>query len=435
MKIMVVEDDPAQLKYLSEYIHSQGHEVYRASDGEKAIEIIKENQNIDLVITDYKMKRVNGLLVLQKVKKINDKIDVIMITAYGNTEDAVFAMKKGAYDYLTKPLNFDEINLIIEKIETKKNLEDRVESYKNTVEDSELIYKSELMQDVIEKAKISAKNNITTLIHGESGTGKEILAEYIHKISNRAEYPLVKAFCAAIPENLIESELFGYKKGAFTGAKQEYKGKFEYANNGIILLDEITEIPQNVQVKLLRVLENKEISRVGEHRTRQLNLKIISTTNREIEKEVKSGNFREDLFYRINVFSIEIPPLRKRPKDINVLTNYYKAKYNKKYNCEIEFSDKEMNILKNYSWPGNIRELKNLIQNIIIRKDKTLLNNLSKPNIIYENINSLKLEDVERAHIIKVLKIAENNKSKAAEMLGIHRNTLRRKIEEYSIDS
>ncbi|TYB31390.1 MAG: sigma-54-dependent Fis family transcriptional regulator [Candidatus Mcinerneyibacterium aminivorans] len=435
MKILIVEDDRAQLKYLSNFVESLGNEVFKTVSGKKAIELIKNNADLDLIISDYKLEELNGLIVLNKAKEINKDIDVIIVTAYGNTDDAVFAMKKGAYDYINKPLNFDELKLIIDKIKTKNDLENQVESFKSNLEKPELIYKSDKMKEVINKADNASQNDVTVLIHGESGTGKELVAEYIHNNSNRKNSVLVKVFCAAIPENLIESELFGYRKGAFTGAEEDYKGKFEYADGGSILIDEITEIPLNLQVKLLRVIENKEITRVGEHRSKKLDIKFITTTNRKIQEEVNKGNFREDLLYRINVFPIEIPPLRKRKEDIDILVDYFLKKYNKKYGTDINLADNEIEQLKNYNWPGNVRELENTIINLVISGNKNILNNLFSENIIKLNNTELTLDELEKKYIRKILKKTDNNKTEAAKILNIHRNTLQRKIKEYNLDS
>ncbi len=435
MKILIVEDDKSQLKYLANFIKSLGHTTYKTESGKEAVDIVKDKPDIDLVITDYKLDELNGLIVLNKVKKYDKDIDVIIITAYGNTEDAVFAMKKGAYDYINKPLNFDELELTLEKIKNKNELKDKVESFKSNIKKPQLIYKSKKMKKVIEKANKASKNDVTILIHGESGTGKELLAEYIHNNSKRKNSALIKAFCAAIPENLLESELFGYKKGAFTGASEDYKGKFEFADGGSILIDEITEIPLNLQVKLLRVVENKEITRVGEHKAKNLDIKILATTNRDIEKQVNKNKFREDLFYRINIFPIKIPPLRERKSDIDILVEHFLKKYNKKYNKNIKLTKNEIDILKNYNWPGNIRELENTIINLIISENKNILKNLNFNNIESSIDTDLTLEEIEKQYIKKILQKTDFNKTKAAKILDIHRNTLQRKIKEYNLDS
>lgn len=428
MKILLIEDDPIQRTYLKELLITSGHTVVEADDGEPAITMLDE-QPFDVVITDYKLKKVNGMLILQHIQKKGLLCKVVMLTAFSNTQDAVFAMKLGAYDYLSKPLNYDELEIILEKIALSKEMEEDLENFEHVQTTSkELIATSREMQSVIEKAVKAARSDVTVLIQGESGTGKELIADLIHRESIRAKKPFVKVFCAALPENLIESELFGYKKGAFTGADKDYKGKFEYAHRGTIFLDEVTEISLAAQVKLLRVVQEKEITRLGEVSSRETDVRIIAATNRVMSEEVEKGLFREDLYYRLNVFPIVIPPLRERKDDIVPLCSYYLDIFNRKYNQKIEFSRDIYAQLREYYWPGNVRELENIITQTVISGSLNAIYALSS-----NGTKSSSLSDGEKRMIEEALVMAGYNHTKAAELLGIHRNTLLRKIKGYNI--
>ncbi len=428
MKILIVEDDPKQLKYITKYVEGLGHEVITADDGIAAEGLAADT---DVVITDYRLKEMNGMLLLNRLKKQGYGGEVILITAYGNTEDAVAAVKMGAYDYLNKPLNLDELEITLKRIEASRDLKETVESFEKSMKKRKLVYKSEEFSDVMKRAQRAADTDVTVLLEGESGTGKELVAEYIHQCSGRKTYPLVKVFCAAIPETLLESELFGYKKGSFTGAEEDRKGKLEYANRGTIFLDEISEIPPGIQSKLLRVIQEKEITRVGELKPRSLDIKIIAATNRDLKEAVRKGRFREDLYYRLNVYPIELPPLRKRRGDIELLTEYFLAKYNRKYNREVVLTPDEIGLMNGYGWPGNVRELENLLINTVISGRAYMLKNMEKKSIIEDEGT---LDSVIKTHIEKTLKNNGGNVRKAAKILGIHRNTLLNKIKEMHID-
>lgn len=435
MKVLIVEDEVTQLKYMKRFVSSLGYEVLEADDGAKALQILDRESGIDVLITDYRLKEMNGLLLLQQVKKRKLSCDVIIVTAYANTDDAVLAMKLGAYDYLTKPLNFDELELVLKKTEHTRELQSRVEQYEqSTAPAKKIIYKSSLFEKAMARARKASENDVTVLLSGESGTGKELVAEYIHEMSPRRSSPFVKVFCTAIPETLIESELFGYKKGSFTGADSDRKGKLEYADRSTILLDEISEIPLHIQSKLLRVLQEKEIQRVGEVTPRILDIKIIATTNKDLGQSVKEGLFREDLYYRLKVFPIELPPLRERPEDIDPLITYFLEFYNRKYGKNISLSEKEVNQLKHHYWPGNVRELENLIINLIVSEERYLLKNPQNWNIINNEEGIKTLQEVECEHIKSVLEKCGGNLSKSAGLLGIHRNTLMKKAKELDID-
>ena len=433
MKILIIDDDKIQLKYLAQFLNSIDHDVVSLSDG-KELEKILDNENIDVVISDYKLGDENGLVLLKKIKKINSEIEVIIITAFGSIEDAVLAMKLGAYGYLNKPVNFDELELMLEKIEVKKNMEDKLAYISSSAEEGkELVFCSDEMKNVIENAKKAAFSDVTVLIEGETGTGKEMIADFIHKVGIFHKKPMIKIFCAAIPDNLIESELFGYKKGAFTGAEKDKKGKFEYADGGIVFLDEISEIPVSIQTKLLRVIQEKKIEAIGDNSAKKLNVKIIAATNRDLKNEIREGRFREDLYYRLNVFNLKIPPLRERKKDIKCLTEYFLNKYNKKYGKEISLTDDEFAILNRYNWPGNVRELENFIINWILT-DKINLKTLFINDTMEIMEGDLTLKDVEKIYIENMLRKCNGNRSEAAKRLGIHRNTLAKYIKEYDID-
>ncbi len=432
MKILIVEDDPAQAKYICRFIKSLGHETLNADDGKTAVRTLQRVRDIDVVITDYRLKEMNGMLLLNHIRKEGLPAETIMVTAYGNTEDAVMAVKMGAYDYLNKPLNLDELELTLNRIETSKELKETVEGFGNAAKASRLVYASPEFTSVMDRAVNAASADVTVLLTGESGTGKELVAEFIHRQSARASHPLVKVFCAAIPEGLMESELFGYIKGSFTGADKDRKGKIEYANRGTLFLDEISEIPMSIQSKLLRVIQEKEIQRVGEAMPRSLDLKIIAATNKDIKKAVERGEFREDLFYRLNVFPVNLPPLRERTGDVTMLARYFLETYNRKYDKSVALSDEDMKIINGYSWPGNVRELENLIINTVISGRAYMLKNIRDNTIIEDNGGSL--YQVERRHIESTLRYNDGNVQKCAKILGIHRNTLIKKIKEMDID-
>ncbi len=428
MKILLVEDDPIQRTYMKELLLGSGHSVIETDDGEPAMALL-EKSAYDVVITDYKLKKINGMLLLQFIQKNAFPCKVIMLTAFSNTQDAVFAMKLGAYDYLTKPLNYDELEMILKKIAHTEELEADIEGFGNAQNTPRnFIAVSRVMLDVIEKAKKAAHSDATVLIQGESGTGKELVADLIHRESIRSQKPFVKVFCAALPENLIESELFGYKKGAFTGADKDYKGKFEYAHRGTIFLDEITEVSLAAQVKLLRVVQEKEITRLGEVTSRSIDVRIIAATNRILSEEVMQKNFREDLYYRLNVFPLTIPPLRERIDDIMPLCRYFLELSNRKYKQRIVLSSEELRILNEYTWPGNVRELENIITQVVISGSVDPIHMLTLSTVTNETLNGS-----EKALIEKALLTTHNNHSKAAQLLGIHRNTLIRKIKLYNI--
>ncbi len=377
--ILIVDDDDLVLQSLKMVLRAAGYRVKTADRGSKALKIL-EKEEVDLVITDLKMPSMSGVELLDRIYEMGKDMPVIMITAYATVETAVDAMKKGAFDYIMKPFSADEIELLV-----KRALEDRrlrrenhklreVIKQENSPVDFTIIGEDEKMKALMRMIERVANSDVTVLIQGESGTGKELFARAIHTISNRREFPYIRMNCAAIPETLMESELFGYEKGAFTGAVASKPGKFELADKGTILLDEIGEMPLHLQAKLLRVLQEKEIDRLGGRQTVKVDTRVIATTNRNLAKEVKEGRFREDLFFRLNVLPLYIPPLRERRDDIPLLARHFLAKFNKRIGKSIRaISDPAMSLLMEYSWPGNVRELENCILRAAILCDGDII--------------------------------------------------------------
>ncbi|MBN2461048.1 MAG: sigma-54-dependent Fis family transcriptional regulator [Candidatus Cloacimonetes bacterium] len=440
MKILVIEDDNNQRKLLQDFLDKNGYQTATAADGEEGISVFKQNL-FDLVITDFRMPRKNGLEVLQEIKKINPLSAVIIITAFSDISDAVSVIKEGAVDYILKPINLQEL------LNKLKQIRGQIDIQKESREvflqmpeldlTSTLITKSPRMKEILSIVQRVSRNSAAVLLTGESGTGKELVAELIHEIGPRKDKKLVKVNCAALPDTLLESELFGHVRGSFTGADRDRKGRFEEADGGTIFLDEIGEISPLIQVKLLRVLQNMNFEPVGSSRTRSVDVRIISATNKKLEDEILRGNFREDLYYRLNVVPIHLPPLRERKEDIPLLLDFFLEEL--KVNDVFSFSQSAVMKLMSFNWEGNIRQLRNLV----IRVVTLARNNVITAEELPDNLSSIrddktvtetmKLEEVEKAHILKVLQLCGGNQKKAAEQLGIHRNTLARKIREYNI--
>ena len=431
MNILVVEDEKTQQEILKGFLRKKGYNVVGFSCGEKALEYIKK-EVVNLVISDLRLPGISGMELLKSVKEVKPEVDFIMVTAYGTVENAVEAMKSGAYDYLLKPINLEELLVKIKKIEEKKKLEEEIQDLKEELEKyPDIVAESAKMKKVLSLALKVAPTPTTVLLTGESGTGKEVLARFIHKESRRRGR-FVAVSCAAIPETLLEAELFGYEKGAFTGAAREKPGKFELANGGTIFLDEIGDMPFSLQVKLLRVLQEKEVERIGAISPRKVDVRIIAATNRNLEEKVRMGEFREDLFYRLNVFHIHIPPLRERPRDILPLAELFLRKYSLELSKKIkDFSPGAKRILVSYRWPGNVRELENVVERACVLCDSEFIERKHIMIGFKEEKELLKLEDVEREHIKRVMEMVNWNITKGAEILGIHRNTLSKKIKEY----
>jgi len=436
----VVDDEQNIRRMLIRVLSSEGYTIKEAANGLEALKKL-EGENCSLVLLDLKMPGLNGIETLRKIKEYDPNLPVIMISAYGSITEAVEAMKLGALDYLIKPFDIEELKIMVER--AIKQYELKVENIYYREEEEkrfnfeEIIGKSNSINRVLEMIKNVASTPATVLITGESGTGKELIARAIHKNSLRKDGPFVVVNCAAFSLNLLESELFGHEKGAFTGAISRRIGRFEMANGGTIFLDEIGEMELSIQTKLLRVLQEKEFERVGSSKTIKVDARILTATNKDLKREVKEGRFREDLFYRINVFNIDIPPLRERKEDIPLLVEHFINKYNKILNKRVKkVSAKAMDFLIDYNYPGNIRELENIIErSIIMAKDEIIDENyfyFIEQERKFEKKGTLK--DVEKELIIKYLIQNKGNRTKTAESLGISRRSLQNKIKEYQIN-
>ncbi|QMU99508.1 response regulator [Borrelia sp. A-FGy1] len=449
-KLLVVDDEKNIREGIATYLEEEGFFVFTASDGEEALETI-ENEKIDAIIADLRMPLLSGEELLKIVKDKNPNIPFIILTAHGTVDSAVDAMREGAYDFLTKPVDLERLLLIIKRALNSQN--DKIHkslSSKNIIIRKDLNYyehilgKSLVMQKILELVKKIAKSKASVLITGESGVGKEVIADAIFDLSNRNDKPFIKVNCAALSESILESELFGHEKGAFTGAISQKKGRFELADKGTIFLDEIVEVSPEVQVKLLRVLQNKTFERVGGELTMQVDIRLLTATNKNIEEEIKKGRFREDLFYRLNIININIPPLRERKDDIYNLTSILiKSVASENNREEKSISNDALKALYAYDWPGNIRELKNVLESaLILSKGKQILKDDLPPKI-KNNANQIvkitlpigiSLKEAEREIIKQTLLYSKHNKSKCAEILKIGRKTLHNKITEYNID-
>ncbi len=432
--VLIVEDERAQRETLAGFLKKAGYKVIEAKTGEEAIIHLS---SADVALVDLKLPDIDGLTVLKEIKSRDPDIEVIIVTAYGTIKTAVEAMKIGAFDYLTKPIDLDELIVVMKRALEKREMEIEVRYLKEEMEkfrpEPLIIAESTAMKEVLSLVYRVAPSNASVLITGESGTGKELIARTLHLASPRKSKRFVAVSCAAIPETLLESELFGFEKGAFTGAERAKPGKFELADGGTIFLDEIGDLPLSLQVKLLRVLQEKEVERLGSTTSRKVDVRVIAATNQDLRKKVEEGTFREDLFYRINTITIHIPPLRDRKEDILPLAEYFLKKYSKELGKKIEgFTKEARKALLSYSWPGNVRELQNVIERAVVL---TRRNAISGEELLLENVPRPfpTLEELEKEHIKKALSITNGNISKAAELLGIHRNTLREKIRKYNI--
>ena len=453
-KVLIVEDDPGHLNMLDTLVHGWGYATELAEDGSIAIQKIKQKP-FDVVLMDMRMAEIDGLEALQEIKQYNPAIPILIITAYSSVENAVEALKSGAYDYLTKPLDFEELKIIMERAlhHTRLETENRELKQRLSNQDFDLaniVGKSEAMQKLMEKVAMVAPTEASVLITGDSGTGKEIIAQAIHYNSERKKGPMVTVNCAALNESLLESELFGHEKGAFTGADRKRDGKFMQASRGSILLDEITEIPINMQAKLLRVIQEREIQRVGSDKNIQVDVRILASTNKDLYREVENGNFREDLYHRLNVINLEVPPLSEREGDIPVLAQHFLDAYVQQNRKNIYgFTPQAMDYLLNYQWPGNVRELENTVERaVILAQGEYITEKELPPNILpreelsspagtdsHDREKNQKLEEVEKQAIINTLQETGGNKSEAARVLGITRATLHKKLNRYNIES
>jgi len=438
--ILVVDDEASIRESLKDWLMEDGYSVALAIDGEDAILRVEASQ-YDVILLDLKMPGIDGLETMRRIKEISPDSEVLMMTAYAAVDTAVLAMKEGAFDYLVKPFDPDEIELqikkilahkevILENILLRKRLEEQTQY-------DEIIGKSPAMQEIFDLIDRVASSDSTVLITGESGTGKELVAKAIHGNSSRCYMPFVAVNCGALPDSLLESELFGYEKGAFTGADHTKRGRFEMAQSGTILLDEIGDISLKTQVDLLRVLQQKEISPLGSESPIEVDVRILAATNRDLDASIKKGDFREDLFYRLNVISIHMPPLRERKEDIPLLANAFVKQQCMKMNREIvKISPPALRQLMDYHWPGNVRELENIIERaLVIGAGKEILTDdlpFSRTDArVSDSPKSLKM--MERAHILRILEQTEWNISKAAREMDIDRQTLYNKMNKYAI--
>jgi DNA-binding NtrC family response regulator len=443
MSILVVEDEEAQRNLLAGLLSKEGYTASSAEDGKTALETFRQG-TFEVVLLDYKLPDSDGLTLLKAFKEMNPEVEVVMITAFGSIENAVTALKAGAFEYLTKPIDLDDLLFKIKKVEEKRYLvyENMVlkEALKDRLKSEEVIYTSEKMHQVMSLVVRVAKTNSTCLIEGESGTGKEVIADLIHSLSDRAAKALVKVNCSAIPETLLESELFGHERGAFTGAYQRKVGKFELAHGGTIFLDEIGDIPLLLQPKLLRALQEKEVERIGGLRPLKVDVRIVSATNRNLAEEVKSGRFREDLFYRLNVVTVQIPPLRERKDDVPLLLEFFLKKYAERHKKPIKgFTREARDLLIKYDYPGNVRELENMVERAVVltrgeylsREDFPVFVTGEKP-IADAGMKQI-VEAAERKMILEALVGARWVQTRAASALGISERMLRYKMKKLKI--
>jgi len=447
---MVVDDDSAHRLMLKKLLGGWGYDVAEADDGAAAIEDVRR-QLFDLILMDIRMLNISGIEALEQIKMINPAIPVIIMTAYASVETAVSALKKGAYDYLTKPLDFDELKITIERATEHNRLKKENEYLKSRLGEQfdrqNLIGRSQSMVKLLETVAQVAPAEATVLISGESGTGKEMIANAIHFNSARREAPFVKINCAALTETLLESELFGHEKGAFTGAERRREGKFVQAHGGSLFLDEVSEMSKAMQVKLLRVLQEREVTRVGGAEVIKVDVRVIAASNKNLKEEIQKGNFREDLFYRLNVVSLHVPPLRERKEDIPMLAQHFLKHFSERNNKNIQgYTPRAMQKIMAYSWPGNIRELMNAVERAVVLAHADFLDAAEIALIMGDSASSvgaaesdrppqnLSLEDVEKKSILGALDACGGNKSEAARRLGITRKTLRAKLQKYQTE-
>ena len=441
--ILIVEDEDSQRSLLSGLLRKEGYTIGEAGTGADALEVFKKDV-FELVLLDYKLPDTDGLTLLKKFKEINPEVEVIMVTAFGSIENAVGALKAGATEYLTKPIDLDDLLFKIKKTEEKTYLvrENRVlkETLKDRFKSENFVYQSEKMHEVASLIVRIAKTDSTCIINGESGVGKEVVVDLLHSLSDRKDNPLIKVNCAAIPETLLESELFGYEKGAFTGAYQRKIGKFEVANKGTIFLDEIGDIPLVLQSKLLRVLQEREIERLGGLHPIKVDVRIVTATNKNLDEEVKKEAFREDFYYRLNVVSIRVPPLRERKEDILLLIDFFLKKYNARHKKNVKGVTREVrDMLMKYDYPGNVRELENITERAVVLTRGDYISKEDLPAFSGETKDLLEknmketVETIERNMILDALISSEWVQTKAASILGLSERMLRYKIKKYNI--
>ena len=445
VNILIADDEEHLGDSLSFVLKQEGFGCKVARDGLAAYEIIQE-ENFDILISDIKMPKMNGLELIQKTREVSPQTMVVLITAFASVETAIEALRYGAVDYMLKPLDFDEVIMRINHLAKYRQLINENKQLRRQIEQKydfqNIIGQSSAMQKVLTMVKKVSSSSTNVLVTGETGTGKELIARAIHANSDRNENPFIPVNCGAIPENLYESEFFGYKKGAFTGANQDYDGLFRSAHSGTLFLDEIGEVPEIIQVKLLRVLQEKELKPLGSNSTVKVDVRIIAATNKDLEEEVRKGNFREDLYYRLNVIEVKLPSLSERKDDIPLLVNYFIDKYNNELKKKISGVDNNvMKLLLQYQWKGNIRELENLIERAVLLSEGDVITldelpaHMLKKNQTHDypdNLNDA-MEGYEKDHIVNILTSVEWNRSEAAKLLGVDPSTLYRKMQKLDI--
>ena len=421
--ILVVDDDQQMRAAMKEAVVRMGYQSVVAEDPVDALKKL-DDMSVSMIITDMKMPRMDGLSFIREARRRIGSLPILVITGYATVENAVDVMKEGVCDYLIKPFSFEDLTNTIETIMARDSNNSK-----------EIITSDENMKNLLQLTGSVAASDMTVLILGESGTGKEVLARYIHKASRRNKKPLVAVNCAAIPDNLLESELFGHEKGAFTGALDKKAGKFELAHGGTILLDEIGEMTSTLQAKLLRVLQEKEIDRIGGKQPLPVDVRVIATTNRDLQKEIAEGRFREDLYFRLSVFPILLPPLRERPEDIKLLAGHFAEKYSKELNKTISgFTGEAVELLKTRRWKGNIRELENAVHRAVLIARGEFIgveDFMLEGNVSQGTANEGSIKDMEMDLIVKTLETTNGNKTKAARLLGVSVRTIRNKLSGY----
>lgn len=448
-KILVVDDEASHRKMIEAVLSDEGYEIKQADDGQAAIDEVGKGF-FDLILMDIRMGKVGGIEALSQIKDISPGIPIIIMTAYASVDTAVEALKAGAYDYLTKPLDIDELKILVgkalrfhqlekENIYLKERLNDRFDF-------SNIIGRGAAMKSLFDTMALVAPSEATVLIFGESGTGKELIADAIHQNSSRKDQPFIKVNCAALPETLLESELFGHEKGSFTGAVSRQQGRFQLAHKSSIFLDEVAEMAPTTQAKILRVLQEREFEPLGGNQTIQVDTRVIAATNKNLEEEIKTGRFREDLYYRLNVVNLDVPPLRERREDISLLADFFLKRYAEKNKRIIKgFTPRAMDLLMRYDWPGNVRELENVVERAVILARGEMVTPAEFPDILlqldpeikatYVNLSPGRtLKDVEKDMIIRTLEETGGNRTHAAKILGISRRTLQLKLKEYGIN-
>ncbi|MGB7067536.1 MAG: sigma-54 dependent transcriptional regulator [Syntrophobacteria bacterium] len=440
-RVLVVDDEPMVCLALTNWLEEENYFAQAVEDGPQAVQAVRE-ENWDIVLLDLRMPGMDGMEVLKQVKEIAPQTVVIMMTAYASIPGAVQAMQEGAYDYIVKPLDVDQLTLMLKRIvEHQQLITENILLRKRLTEQYEyedIIGRSEAMQEVFSMIKAVTDTNATVLITGETGTGKELVARAIHSNSSQRYGPFVATSCGALPETLLESELFGYEKGAFTGADRTKKGRFELANEGTLFLDEVGDISMKTQIRLLRVLQEKSFTRLGGTEQIKVDVRLVSATNRDLVAAIEEGSFRSDLYYRLNVVSIQLPPLRERIDDVPLLAAHFINKYNVEFNKKFDRVDrKAMDLMMDYHWPGNVRELENVIERALVidQGPQMMVKHLPFCNIespLTEEPRSL--QEVEKSHIEKMLQRNDWNIAKTARLLNIDRSTLHKKIKKFGLE-